>query len=545
LVKALSQHDGDWESESLGPYQKISVVFFFFLYVYINSKNYRKKAKEVSDILNTAFTKRFGDRPEYASIVHDYTKKEIHLNGLQFFAGYLSGEREDWEKHIQVPMALEMTMIWAYKTNRILDKKQEVWNDEENIKQTVLDHDLMHSLIIELLDEYESEMGKRRAEPIVKLIHELMSKLALGFWVERAHVCARFSELEEILSQWDEMYLRRNVLFNTVYDVAPLIGYAVAVKDFSILQTYQAVIPERLRFSNVAQIINDLGDFGEDVDILVKSYQDKFADIRNGIVTFPVRRLINEKLIQKAFKKPRITLTKRWQKSVRLIVFHGELEKEILQLADESFQAHKQFFQLHITSQHPLLLRCYGLLMNNKFLDQRLIAQESEVFRQRAVLCTASGNEIGVEYMDHVHETGSLHKTFSVLMKNERGEIFLQKNGEVIDSIFGHNVSGEDVLRTATGLLEKLNMACALKKKFSFVYKISMMDHSIEHAFHTVIVGSVKGHIGQDLNSDQYVWMTDVQLRQDILNEPQRYAPVLRIVLERMGLLKEPTQMMR
>lgn len=332
----------------------------------MNSQEYNEIGKQVGSVLNNFFEEFCSQYPEYQTIKKDYLRKKIHLNGLQFYAGFINGKSGNWEDYIEIPIAIEMVMLWAYKTNRILDKKQEVWANEENIKNTTLEHDLMLSCIYSLIESY-SKKKIGNTEKIKDIIGELLSRLAYGFWVERNNLSIQNSKLEDILTNWNKMHIDRNVNLDLVYDYAPLVGYAVSVNNFSIIENYGKEMNSSSRFSNAGQIINDLGDFGNDVDKHVKVYQDLFSDIRNGIITFPVYRLIKEKIVLKALKYPKITRTRFWQWRMRRLIKKNNLSADIRKISEEAYNAHENFYKQHIQEVSPLLMKTYGMLKNNKY----------------------------------------------------------------------------------------------------------------------------------------------------------------------------------
>ncbi len=509
----------------------------------MNTQTYNEIGREVGTELNNFFEQFCVKYPEYQTIKNDYLRKKTHLNGLQFYAGFISGKSKNWENHIEVPIAIEMVMIWAYKTNRILDKKQDVWAKEENLKNTALEHDLMLACIYSLLESY-SQKKISKNERIKDIIGHCLSRLAYGFWIERS-ISVKYTKLEEILIDWDLKHVDRNINFNLVYDYASIVGYAISSGDFSIIDKYEREFDPQERFSNAGQIINDLGDFGNDIDKHVKVYQDLFSDIRNGIITFPVHTLIGEKLVLRALKMPNLTRTKFWQWRMRRLIASKNVSADVLRISEKAYYAHKNFFEKHIPNLNPLLLRTYGMLINNKYFNQNIIKEEGSVLRSRVVLCSNLGKTLGNYDKLAAHKEGKLHKAFSILVFNKKGELLIQKRAEGkyhsgglwANTCCSHYMESESVEVTIHRRLEEeMGFDCDLKKRFSFVYNLDVGNGMREHEFDTVFEGEYNGEINPNPDEVSDVkWISIKELRKDITTYPEKYAEWFKKIIERMN----------
>jgi|GEM_PF-94601 len=516
----------------------------------MNSKTYHQTVKETSKKLNSYFGDFCNQYPQYSFIKNDYTKKAVHLNGVQFHAGFVSGPNDNWKEYIEIAIIIELVMLWAYKTKWILDKRQDVWESDSAIMTTVLEHDLVLCCINDLFEECLKK-NLQNIDKIRTLVDELMGKLSYGFWLERERLNVNYSSLETIMPDWENNYAKRNMSLNLVYDYTPLIGFALSSGDFDIVKQYLNEIPDNLRFSNASQMISDLGDFGQNIDKNIKENQDVFSDIGNGIVTFPVFKLIDEKLIQKALNNPKEIKSTSWQKKVLEIIAEKEINKEAIKIAAQSFDAHKNFFEAHLEKPSPMLLKVFGMLINNKYFDQKIVFEESPVLRNRVVLCDAKGKETGTEDKMKAHKEGKLHKAFSIFIFNSRGEHLIQKRadgkyhsaGLWSNSCCSHNISGEKLMVTAERRLrEEMGIETKLQKKFSFVYEVGAGNIMIEHEYDTVLVGKYDGVVTPNPSEVQDIRWIDIDLLiKNIIENPEEYTEWLKIILERMGYsLKKP-----
>lgn len=333
----------------------------------MRNKEYVAISEEVARKLNAHLEKFCYKRPEFKKISKEYNKKRIHLNAIQFYAGFkASNSKEDFEKFYNIPIAIECVMLMAYKTNRVLDYKQEVWSSEEKIKETVLDEKMYLSLILELLEDSKNTLGDKY-NLIRDILLGFISEINKGFWYEKEYLNVNFSSLNDILKNWEVKYKRRNVLFNHVYDYSPLVGFYLGSGDKSIFEKYEKYFKDKDNFSHLGQIINDLSDYSSVYDENVKSYQDAFSDIRNGIITQPTFEIIKEKLILDALKNSKLTKDINWRKKAMDLLLKKEIPEKIRKLTEESYKDNINFWKKIVKVESELLFSTYSLLLNNKY----------------------------------------------------------------------------------------------------------------------------------------------------------------------------------
>lgn len=328
---------------------------------------YWDKSKEVSKDLNNFFEKFCNNNPEFNFIKDLYLIKQIHLNGVQFYGGFVAGNKnKDWRKYWFVPVIIELIMIWAYKTNQIVDDKKSVWKNKETIKDTVLQHDLLLSLILKLLS-ISKKVLKNKFEHFDCLVKEMICSMTSGFFIEKYQLNVNFSDIKKILKDWDKKYSERNVNFNLVYDYSPLIGFWLATDDKDIFKKYDNFFKSKKRFSEIGQIVNDVGDWVQTFDSNVRVYQDQFADIRNGIITWPVYKSIKNKDILLALKNPKVSSTKEWQRKVLLL--RPDLSVDLRKLSRQCFNDLANFWNINKKTDNNFVIKTYLLLKHNKYLQ--------------------------------------------------------------------------------------------------------------------------------------------------------------------------------
>jgi hypothetical protein len=335
-------------------------------------KEYIAISKDVAEKLSNHFEKFCKKNPAFSLISKEYTQKRIHLNGIQFYAGFkAANSKEDFAKFFNIPIAIECIMLAAYKTNRILDHKQEVWSSEQKIKETVLGEKIYLSLIFALLEDSKENLGEKY--PVVQdLIIDLISKIYQGFWYEQNDLNVNFSPQKEILKNWSSKYKKRNILFNGVYDYSSLIGFYIGSGDNSVFKKFENYFKNKDKMSHSAQVVNDVSDYSSVYDENVKSYQDAFSDIRNGIITQPTFELIKDKVILDALKNPQLTKDVSWRKKVINILIKKNVVAKIKKETEKSYAQNINFWKKIMKVDSELLFNTYSILSRNKYYHEFL-----------------------------------------------------------------------------------------------------------------------------------------------------------------------------
>lgn len=136
------------------------------------------------------------------------------------------------------------------------------------------------------------------------------------------------------------------------------------------------------------------------------------------------------------------------------------------------------------------------------------------------------------EKMD-VHQKGLLHRAFSILVFNSKGELMLQlraKNkyhsgGLWTNTCCSHPRPGDEVMPAAHRRLnEEMGFDTKLEEKFSFVYKVNFENRLFEHELDHVLVGYYEGEprINPE-EADGWKWVNFEAVKEDAMDNPQNY----------------------
>ncbi|HUV47144.1 MAG TPA: isopentenyl-diphosphate Delta-isomerase [Candidatus Bathyarchaeia archaeon] len=154
---------------------------------------------------------------------------------------------------------------------------------------------------------------------------------------------------------------------------------------------------------------------------------------------------------------------------------------------------------------------------------------------------------LGFEDKIKVHQgKGILHRAFSVLVVNNKGEILLQKRSKykLLWPLFWSNtccshpvfsrhpelVSGSIISQAKKRLREEMGFTVSLKPLFRFQYKASYKNIGSENELVTVLLGK---YDGQDIRPDtkevvEFKWVKYDDLLEDIAKRQSLYTPWFR-----------------
>lgn len=218
-----------------------------------------------------------------------YYFKRIHSKKLLLrpfiFKEFLSIYGLDWEKHLDIAAIIEMINISTYQSNLAFDNKCGVTNQQSKSNQfisSVFSKLLVFNRIMEL-DQYTPEQKKM----FVAIITKAYEKLYYGQYIDLNKLT--FSNLAIIHSDsaFDDLYRKRCALIGgSLIEMIAELSSSIADKQEDCIK------PLLLEFSShfglAGQVVNDLGDLSE----TGKSYTDRYFDLFNRRVTFPIREAI-------------------------------------------------------------------------------------------------------------------------------------------------------------------------------------------------------------------------------------------------------------
>ncbi|MGS0747166.1 isopentenyl-diphosphate Delta-isomerase [Halpernia sp. GG3] len=158
------------------------------------------------------------------------------------------------------------------------------------------------------------------------------------------------------------------------------------------------------------------------------------------------------------------------------------------------------------------------------------------------VLVTPEDQIIGQMEKMKAHQTGLLHRAFSVFLFNEKGEMLLQKRAlekyhspeQWTNAVCSHPKLNESYHEAASRRIkEELGIDAVLKEKFYFIYKAEVGQNLWEHELDHVFVGKFDGEF--NLNKDEvseirYITMQDLEV--EMRDKAENFTEWFKIILK-------------
>jgi isopentenyl-diphosphate delta-isomerase len=153
---------------------------------------------------------------------------------------------------------------------------------------------------------------------------------------------------------------------------------------------------------------------------------------------------------------------------------------------------------------------------------------------EQVILVNAKDEQIGTSEKLAAHKEGKLHRAFSIIVENSKGEMLLQRRalskyhcgGLWANTCCGHPRPGENLEDAAhRRLREEMGFDCALREVFSYTYNISFENGLTEHEFLHVFVGvsQERAHPNPD-EVMEVRRMTIDKVFKELRDHPEKYA---------------------
>lgn len=167
---------------------------------------------------------------------------------------------------------------------------------------------------------------------------------------------------------------------------------------------------------------------------------------------------------------------------------------------------------------------------------------------EQVILVDGDDQEIGTMEKMEAHRQGKLHRAFSVLLFNARGEILLQKRamskyhsaGLWTNTCCSHPLPNESILTAAKRRLkEEMGIDVRPSFAYKFFYKTQLDRDLIEHECDHVFFGKFDGK--PTLNKDEateWRFASMDSLRKEMAEHPERYTYWFRRILLHESLRK-------
>lgn len=165
--------------------------------------------------------------------------------------------------------------------------------------------------------------------------------------------------------------------------------------------------------------------------------------------------------------------------------------------------------------------------------------------KELLILVDENDREIGNCEKMETHEKTLLHRAFSILVFNSKGELMLQQRarskyhcgGLWSNTCCGHPRPGESIEAAAKRRLkEEMGFECPLEEVKTFIYKVKFDNGLTEHEFLHVFRGLFDGvPVPNPDEADSWKWIGMDELKKDIKENPDMYSYWFKLILEKLA----------
>jgi isopentenyl-diphosphate delta-isomerase len=158
------------------------------------------------------------------------------------------------------------------------------------------------------------------------------------------------------------------------------------------------------------------------------------------------------------------------------------------------------------------------------------------------ILVDSEDNPIGTMEKMEAHEKGLLHRAFSVLIFNSKGQMLLQKRarskyhsgGLWTNTCCSHPAPNESVAEAAKRRLkEEMGIDAEPKFAYKFIYKTPLDQNLVEHEVDHVFTATFDGKPVINTNEVEDWKFVDInELLVDIGSNPQRYTEWFKMIVQ-------------
>lgn len=170
---------------------------------------------------------------------------------------------------------------------------------------------------------------------------------------------------------------------------------------------------------------------------------------------------------------------------------------------------------------------------------------------EQVILVDEQDNEIGSMEKMEAHQKGLLHRAFSVLIFNSKGELLLQKRakskyhsgGLWTNTCCSHPQPGETIVQAGKRkLLQEMGFECDLYFSHKFIYQVELDNNLIENEYDYVMIGSYDGQppINKD-EAEDWKYESMEFVRHNAAVNPDAYSYWFRLILSHPQLITKKT----
>ncbi len=164
----------------------------------------------------------------------------------------------------------------------------------------------------------------------------------------------------------------------------------------------------------------------------------------------------------------------------------------------------------------------------------------------QVILVDEKDNELGFLEKMEAHRKGALHRAFSVLLFNSKGEVLLQKRaatkyhsaGLWTNTCCSHPKPNEKIENAVSRRLqEEMGIVVNPEFAFKFIYNAALDNNLIEHELDHVFIGQFDGEpILNEHEVEAWKYVSLEKLREQLIISPELFTYWFRLIINHPSL---------
>lgn len=160
---------------------------------------------------------------------------------------------------------------------------------------------------------------------------------------------------------------------------------------------------------------------------------------------------------------------------------------------------------------------------------------------EHVILVDRNDNELGTLEKMEAHQKGLLHRAFSVLLFNSKGELLIQKRsatkyhsaGLWTNTCCSHPRPNEPIVKAVQRRLkEEMGIHVQLEYAYKFQYQVALENGLVEHELDHVYIGLFNGEPAinsQEVESWKYAQVADI--KKEMTKNPEAFTYWFKLIM--------------
>ncbi len=166
---------------------------------------------------------------------------------------------------------------------------------------------------------------------------------------------------------------------------------------------------------------------------------------------------------------------------------------------------------------------------------------------EHVILVDEKDNEVGTMEKLEAHQKGELHRAFSVMIFNSKGEMLLQKRAKTkyhsgglwTNACCSHPQPNESMADAMSRKLkQEMGLTLHLEFAFKFIYQIKLDQNLFEHEWDHVFIGFFDGEPRVNAEEvEDWKFADLISLKKDVSENPASYTYWFRLMINHPQLV--------